>query len=100
VSVQYVLAAAFAAVLIAFIAAPLLAKRREQADDGDAARVADLELRKEGKYREIRDAQLDHAAGKLSDEDFAKLDGALRREAVAILAELDRAEADRRRAGA
>ncbi|MDX6625740.1 MAG: cytochrome c-type biosis protein CcmF [Solirubrobacterales bacterium] len=40
---------------------------------------------KEAKYREIRDAELDHAAGKLSDEDFAILDGELRREAVEIL---------------
>ncbi len=44
---------------------------------------------KEAKYREIRDAQLDHAAGKLSDEDFALLDAELRAEAVRIL---DRAE--------
>jgi cytochrome c-type biogenesis protein CcmF len=40
---------------------------------------------KEAKYREIRDAELDHAAGKLSDEDFAILDAELRREAVEIL---------------
>jgi cytochrome c-type biogenesis protein CcmF len=40
---------------------------------------------KEAKYREIRDAELDHAAGKLSDEDFAAIDTELRREAVEIL---------------
>jgi cytochrome c-type biogenesis protein CcmF len=45
----------------------------------------DLEAQKEAKYREIRDAELDHAAGKLSDEDFALLDAELRREAVEIL---------------
>jgi cytochrome c-type biogenesis protein CcmF len=44
---------------------------------------------KEAKYREIRDAQLDHAAGKLSDEDFALLDAELRREAVEILDRVD-----------
>jgi len=48
-----------------------------------------LEALKEAKYREIRDAELDHAAGKLSDEDFALLDAELRREAVEIL---DRAD--------
>jgi cytochrome c-type biogenesis protein CcmF len=50
-------------------------------------RAADPELEalKEAKYREIRDAELDHAAGKLSDEDFALLDAELRREAVEIL---------------
>ncbi len=45
----------------------------------------ELEALKEAKYREIRDAELDHAAGKLSDEDFALLDAELRKEAVAIL---------------
>jgi len=45
---------------------------------------------KEVKYREIRDAELDHAAGKLSDQDFAALDAELRREALDVL---DRVEA-------
>jgi cytochrome c-type biogenesis protein CcmF len=43
------------------------------------------DARKEAKYREIRDAELDHAAGKLSDEDFAVLDAELRSEALEIL---------------
>jgi cytochrome c-type biogenesis protein CcmF len=43
------------------------------------------DARKEAKYREIRDAELDHASGKLSDEDFAAVDAELRREAVEIL---------------
>jgi hypothetical protein len=46
---------------------------------------------KEAKYREIRDAELDHAAGKLSDEDYAILDAELRKEAVEMLDELERA---------
>ena len=50
------------------------------------------EAGKEAKYREIRDAQLDHAAGKLSDQDFERLDAELRGEAIAILEELDRAK--------
>jgi cytochrome c-type biogenesis protein CcmF len=58
------------------------ARRRPAAD-------SELEALKEAKYREIRDAELDHAAGKLSDEDFALLDAELRREAVEIL---DRAD--------
>jgi cytochrome c-type biogenesis protein CcmF len=48
---------------------------------------------KEAKYREIRDAELDHAAGKLSDEDYALLDAELRSEAVEIL---DRADGNGR----
>ena len=54
----------------------------------------ELEALKEAKYREIRDAELDHAAGKLSDEDFAILDAELRKEAVEIL---DRATQRQRR---
>ena len=51
------------------------------------ALVADSEQEalKEAKYREIRDAELDHAAGKLSDQDFALLDAELRSEAIEIL---------------
>src|SRR5215218_6311341 len=45
----------------------------------------EADARKEAKYREIRDAELDHAAGKLSDEDFAALDAELREEALEIL---------------
>jgi len=45
----------------------------------------EADARKEAKYREIRDAELDHAAGKLSDEDFAALDAELREEAIEIL---------------
>jgi len=45
----------------------------------------EADARKEAKYREIRDAELDHAAGKLSDEDFAILDAELREEAIEIL---------------
>jgi cytochrome c-type biogenesis protein CcmF len=58
---------------------PARRTRRSLAADPELAAL------KEAKYREIRDAELDHAAGKLSDEDFALLDAELRREAVEIL---------------
>jgi cytochrome c-type biogenesis protein CcmF len=45
----------------------------------------EADARKEAKYREIRDAELDHATGKLSDEDFSLVDAELRREAIEIL---------------
>ena len=51
--------------------------------------LAELEARKQSKYREIRDTELDHAQGKLSDEEFARQDAELRGEAVAILKEID-----------
>jgi hypothetical protein len=53
-------------------------------------RIAELEARKEARYREIRDAELDRAAGKLSEAEFEAQDAELRREAAEILRELDR----------
>ena len=67
---------------------------RERSDD---YRRAALEAAKEAKYREIRDAELDRAAGKLDEPDFTAVDAELRREAVAILRDLDAAEAELRR---
>jgi cytochrome c-type biogenesis protein CcmF len=61
--------------------------------------AGELEALKEAKYREIRDAELDHAAGKLSDEDFALLDAELRREAIEILDRANGAAANGRGAG-
>jgi cytochrome c-type biogenesis protein CcmF len=51
----------------------------------------EADAQKEAKYREIRDAELDHASGKISDQDYAILDAELRHEAVEIL---DRLEAN------
>jgi hypothetical protein len=52
---------------------------------GPAEERAELEAAREAKYREIRDTELDYRTGKLSQEDFAATDGALRAEAVEIL---------------
>ena len=52
--------------------------------------LAELEAAREAKFRELRDAELDHRTGKLSDEDYAELDAGLRAEAIEILRELDR----------
>jgi hypothetical protein len=58
----------------------------------ESAEHADLEARKEAKYREIRDAEMDHRTGKLSDADFRALDRELRAEAVELLRRLDALE--------
>ena len=89
---EIALAIVILAALALFVAAPLRrARTREEPDDDPL--VADLEARKEAKYREIRDAELDHAQGKLSDADWARADAQLRREAIEILKELDQARA-------
>jgi hypothetical protein len=50
---------------------------------------ATLEAAKEAKYREIRDAELDHRMGKLSDADWRATDRELRAQAIEILRALD-----------
>jgi hypothetical protein len=70
--------------VILLVSAPLRAGRREP-DPESVADRAELEAAREAKYREIRDAEMDYRTGKLSSEDYAAIDGALRAEAVAIL---------------
>jgi hypothetical protein len=74
----------------AAVAAPFLRPEGE-AGVAPGEQLAELEARKEAKYREIRDAELDYRTGKLSEEDHRALDRSLRREALAILEEIDRA---------
>jgi hypothetical protein len=77
--------------VIYLVSAPLRAAHRSDDASADAPGVAELEAARDAKYREIRDAELDVRTGKLSDEDYAALDGSLRTEAVEILHQLDQA---------
>lgn len=84
-----------AIVIVALVALFVLAPLRA-ADHGgvDAVRtddpvLADLEARKQAKYREIRDTEMDHAQRKLSDPDFRRQDAELRAEAIEILKRID-----------
>ena len=61
----------------------------------DQTRIEELRAAKEAKYREIRDAELDHRMGKLSREDWRAVDRDLRGEAIEILRELDALEGSR-----
>jgi hypothetical protein len=73
----------------ALVTAPLRRGRPAEVDRRKQARREELEAAKEAKYRELRDAELDHRTGKLSDEDWNALDTQLRAEAVDILRSLD-----------
>ena len=66
----------------------------------DSMRRLDLESGRDAKYREIRDAELDHQTGKLSDEDYEAIDSTLRAEAIALLHELDALDGDEQLAAA
>jgi hypothetical protein len=95
-----ILIVALLGVVMLVVSAPLRAPRRpgdggEHAAPRSAARTAgeraralerdELEAAREAKYREIRDAELDYRAGKLSRADYEAIDGELRAEAVEIL---------------
>lgn len=75
-------------VVVLVVSAPL--RRARQAGAGVSGELAELEAAREAKYREIRDAELDHRTGKLSDQDYETLEGALRSEAIEILRSIDR----------
>jgi hypothetical protein len=74
----------------ALIASPLIWRGRVAG--GNDAEEAALEAAKEAKFREIRDAELDFRAGKLSRDDYRALDIALRAEAIELLCQLDAVE--------
>jgi hypothetical protein len=89
--VEYALALLVLVTVVALIVAGPLARGRVIVQR-DEERRAELEAAKEAKYREIRDAELDHRMGKLSDDDHRLVDRELRSEAMAILHELDALE--------
>jgi Na+-transporting methylmalonyl-CoA/oxaloacetate decarboxylase gamma subunit len=79
---------ALLAVVVWVVGQPLRRGETEDAD-ADAAARAELEAEKEAKYREIRDADLDHRTGKLDTADWRAIDRQLRAEAMEILRRLD-----------
>jgi hypothetical protein len=93
--VEYALAILILLALAWFVAQPLRRRDGEGAagaSDVEDPVLAELEARKEAKYREIRDGEIDRAQGKLTEEDFRRQDAELRAEAIAILKELDRVQ--------
>ena len=79
------------AVVVIVVSGPLRRGRVEAVEASESAQRAALEAAKEAKYAEIRDAELDHRMGKLSDDDWRAHDRALRAEAIEILHRLDAA---------
>jgi uncharacterized membrane protein len=84
----YVISLVVLAAAVFVISGPLRSARRPSEPEG-SSRVAELEAARAAKYTEIREAELDHRTGKLSDEDYEAVDSALRVEAIEILRELD-----------
>jgi hypothetical protein len=88
--VEIVLALVILAALALFVTGPLRRRAGAVADPTEDPGRAELEARKEALYRQIRDAELDRAQGKLSNADWRRLDAELRREAIEVLRALDR----------
>ena len=85
---EYALALIVLLALVALVVVrPLVRESGEP--EADPGRRAELEAAKEAKYREIRDAELDHNMGKLSDDDWRSVDRELRAEAIEILRRMD-----------
>ncbi|MDQ3573043.1 MAG: c-type cytochrome biogenesis protein CcmI [Actinomycetota bacterium] len=85
---EIVLALMIIAALAAFVAMPL--RRRGEPEPSEDPARAELEARKQAKYRQIRDLEMDREQGKITQADWARADAELRREAMAILREIDR----------
>jgi hypothetical protein len=77
--------------VIAALAMPILRGVDEPLADSVKAELEDA---KQAKYREIRDADLDYRAGKLTEQQWQETDRDLRREAMAILARIDSGDAE------
>ncbi len=75
------------------ILAPLRGGREASAEASEAAERAELEAAKEAKLRQIREAELDHRLGKISEDDWRALDASLRAGAIELLREIDAIDA-------
>jgi flagellar biosynthesis/type III secretory pathway M-ring protein FliF/YscJ len=88
----YVIVLALLVAVVFVVSRPLMRPRAEGAPPepgaGSPERL-DLEAARDAKLREIRDAELDHQTGKLSDADYAAVDSTLRAQAIEILSRID-----------
>jgi hypothetical protein len=72
--------------VVTFLAWPILNGVDERVVDAERAELEDA---KQAKYREIKDAELDHKSGRMTEEQWLATDRELRREAMQILAKID-----------
>ena len=89
-ALEYLVVLAILGGAVVFVTEPLR-KALGGRQMAEGSELAELEAAREAKYRELRDAELDHRTGKLSDADYEELDRTLRAEAIEILHGIDRA---------
>jgi hypothetical protein len=75
------------AAIVFYVSRPLTASRRKAAFGG--VDTESLEAQRESLYTQIKELDLDHATGKVNDEDYARLRADLVAQAAAVLKQLD-----------
>lgn len=94
-----VLAAVLAVLAVLLVARPFLREAGARDADGAAPGPRELERLRLVEERDralaaLKELEFDHRTGKISDDDYRQLVGALRREAAEALAALDRQARD------
>ena len=69
-----------------YVGRPLLPSRRGAHSGGD---TVSLEAQRESLYTQIKELDLDHATGKVNDEDYSRLRAELVAQAAAVLKQID-----------
>lgn len=77
-----------AALAVGWVVRPLFAPHPPPPPPVDE-RLAALLARKEAVLAAIRDLEFDHKVGKLTEEDFARYDARLRRQAIVLLQQIE-----------
>lgn len=85
-ALQVILTVLMLVLVVVSLAWPLLHGVDEREIDAERRELEDA---KESKYREIKDAELEFKAGRLTQEQWSSTDDELRREAMLILRKID-----------
>ncbi len=88
-ALEFVFILLLVAAVLLIVGTPIVRRERAGAADARLNQIAELEAAKEIKLSEIRDAELDLRAGKLTKDSFTRLDRELRRQAIEIIRQLD-----------
>jgi hypothetical protein len=83
---QVLLTVLMISTVVTFLAWPVLKGVDERVVDAERAELEDA---KQAKYREIKDAELEFKAGRMTEDQWHTTDRELRREAMQILAKID-----------
>lgn len=83
---QVLLTLVMVSVVVTFLAWPVIRGVDEQVVDSDRRELEDA---KQSKYREIKDAELEFKAGRMTEDQWRETDRELRNEAMLILREID-----------